>query len=419
MASATQQTEVTDYDSGLDEITREMATPELRQNPYPLYARMRREHPVYRSSQGIWYLTRYADVEAALHDLRLSSDRERALRAWAARRGVMERVSRLGQRMGRSMLSADPPDHTRLRRLVNKAFTARRVQGLRPRIEAIVAELLDAAIAAGPTMDLIAALAYPLPITVICELLGVPRSDRGRIRAWSRLFVDEAMSPYLTEEGIGRAELAVEEFDGYLRDLIRRRRAQPADDILSALLTAAERGDQLTDDELVATCFLLLVAGHETTVNLIGNGTLTLLRHPDQLRRLQQDPTLIRPAVEELLRYDSPVQAVSRVVAEPLEVGGCTLSDGDLVLPMLGAANHDPDRFGDPDRLDLSRRDNRHLSFGNGSHFCLGAPLARLEGEVAIGALVRRLPRLRLDTDSLQWRPSVMLRALETLPVAY
>jgi cytochrome P450 len=419
MASATQQAAVAPHDRGFDEILQAMATPEFRQDPYPLYARMRPEHPVYRSSQGVWYLTRYADVEAALHDLRLSSDQERILRALAAQQGPMQRVSKLGKRIGGSMLRADPPGHTRLRKLVNHAFTARRIQGLRPRIEMIVAELLDNAVAAGPPMDLIASLAYPLPITVICELLGVPHPDRQRVRDWSRILVDETAGSDLTEEGIARAELAVEEFQGYLLDLIRKRRAEPADDILSALAAAAERGDQLTDDELVATSFVLLVAGHETTINLVGNGTLALLRYPDQLRRLQQDPTLIRSAVEELLRYDSPVQAVLRVVVGTVEVSGCTLGDGDLVLPMLGAANHDPDRFDDPDQLDVGRSNNRHLSFGNGPHFCLGAPLARLEGEIAIGTLVRRLPRLRLDTETLEWRPNLLLRGLNALPVAY
>ncbi|MGH8906684.1 MAG: cytochrome P450 [Egibacteraceae bacterium] len=413
MSSTTERVETVEH----DEITQAMATPEFRQDPYELYARMRREDPVYRSSQGIWYLTRYADVEAALHDPRLSNDGER-FRRWQVRQTGRDDLGRLQERLGRSMLSADPPDHTRLRKLVNRAFTPRRVQGLRPRIEAIVDELLDAAVVAGPTMDLIAALAYPLPITVICELLGVPLSDRARVRAWSREFVDQSEFP-LPPEAVERIERAGDEFVAYLDDLVRTRRAAPGEDMLSALIAVQERGDQLSDDELLSTCVLLLIAGHETTINLIGNGTLALLRHPDQFRRLRDDPALTRSAVEELLRYDSPVQMTSRIVVGDVRVGGVTLGDGDMVLPMLGAANRDPVRFADPDRLDVSRVDNRHLSFGNGPHFCVGAPLARLEGEIAIGALVRRLPRLRLDTDLPEWRPSPALRGLEALPVAY
>ncbi|HWR46400.1 MAG TPA: cytochrome P450 [Pseudonocardiaceae bacterium] len=400
-----------------DEIAREMATAGFHQDPYPLYERMRREHPVYRSSQGIWYLTRYADVDAALRDLRLSKDHGRMQR-WYARQTGGENLDRLRDRFGRSMLHADPPDHTRLRKLANKAFTARRTEGLRPRIGAIVDELLDAAVAAGPAMELIGALAYPLPITVICELIGIPPSDRYRVSTWSRQLVNQtAAAP--TPDACQRIEQAADEFEEYLRDLIGKRRAEPADDILSALVAVADSGARLTENELLSTCYLLLVAGHETTVNLIGNGTLALLRHPDQLRRLQQDPTLIRSAVEELLRYDSSVQTVTRIVVGQVEVGGQTLGDGEVVFPLLAAANRDPDRFPDPDRLDLGRANNWHLSFGNGPHFCLGTPLARLEGEVAIGALVRRLPALRLDTDTIEWRPKPALRGLERLPVAY
>jgi cytochrome P450 len=406
---------------GFDEITRAMATAEFRQDPYPVYERIRREHPVYRSSQGIWYLTRYVDVDAALRDLRLSKDHA-WMRRWYARQTGREDLDRLRDRFGRSMLHADPPDHTRLRKLANKAFVVRRTEGLRPRIEALVDELLDAAVAAGPAMELIGALAYPLPLTVICELVGVPPGDHHRIRTWSRQLVNQTkavLTPDAGQPACQHIEQAADEFEEYLRDLMGKRRAEPADDILSALVAVAESDDQLTDSELISTCYLLLVTGHETTANLIGNGTLALLRHPDQLRRLQQDPTLIRSAVEELLRYDSPVQKVTRIVVGQVEVGGQTLGAGEFVSPVLAAANRDPDCFPDPDRLDLGRADNRHLSFGNGPHFCLGAPLARLESEVAIGALVRRLPALRLDTDALEWRPKPAFRSLERLPVAY
>ncbi|MBV9164128.1 MAG: cytochrome P450 [Pseudonocardiales bacterium] len=417
MSGATEQQAAAEYGGGFDDITREMATPEFHQDPYPLYERMRREHPVYRSSQGIWYLTRYADVDAALRDVRLSKDHAR-MRRWHARRTGREDLDRLRDRFGRSMLHADPPDHTRLRKLANKAFTARRTEGLRPRIRAIVDELLDAAVAAGPAMELIGALAYPLPITVICELVGVPPGDRHRVRTWSRQLVNQTEAA-LTPDDPQRIEQAADEFEEYLRNLIGRRRAEPANDILSSLVAVADSGARLTENELLSTCYLLLVAGHETTVNLIGNGTLALLRHPDQLRRLQQDPTLIRSAVEELLRYDNSVQKVTRIVVGQVALGGQTLNDGEFVSPVLAAANRDPDYFPDPDRLDLGRANNRHVSFGNGPHFCLGAPLARLEGEVALGALVRRLPALRLDTETIEWRPKPALRGLERLPVAY
>lgn len=414
MSSSTRQPGAVTRDDGFDEITRAMATPDFRQDPYALYARMRSECPVYRNPDGVWYLTRYADVEAALGDLRLSNDRELMTRALAARHEGMQRLSRLTRRLGQVMTNTDPPDHTRLRKLVNKAFTARRVASLRPRIQAIVDELLDAAIAAGPTMDLIATLASPLPTTVICELFGIPHSDREHVTV-----MFGQLSAPIEAEGFDRVELAVERFEDYLGGLIRQRRVEPTDDIIGALVAVQESGSQLTDDELLSTCFMLLTAGDVTTTNLIGNGTLALLRHPDQLHRLQQAPTLIRSAVDELVRYDTPSQIIMRVVAETTRIGGQRLDEGDLVYLVLAATNRDPDRFADPDQLDLGRSDNRYLSFGNGPHFCLGAPLARLEAEVAIGTLVRRLPALRLDTPTVQWRPNPMQRGLVRLPLAY
>jgi len=416
MAGETEQSVAVEHDGSVDEISREMTTPRFHQDPYPLYARMRQEDPVYRSSEGIWYLTRYTDVEAAIRDPRLSKDHAR-MRDWNVRRTGRHDLGRLRDRFGRSMLHADPPQHTRLRRLANKAFTARRTEGLRPRIEAIVDDLLDAAVAAGPTMDMITTLAYPLPITVICDLFGVPPSDHDYVKVWCRQLVNQTEAVHTPN--IARIEQAADEFEEYLRHLIGKRRAEPANDILSALIAAGNSGDQFTENELISTCYLLLVAGHETTVNLIGNGTLALLRHPDQLRRLQQDPMLIRSAIEELLRYDNPVQRVTRIVVGQMTVGSHTIDDGELVSPVLAAANRDPNCFPNPDRLDLHRTNNRHLSFGNGPHFCLGAPLARLEGEVAIGTLIRRLPTLRLATETITWRPKPALRGLEALPVTY
>ena len=416
MSGKAEQSVVVKDDDSVDKITREMATPEFDQDPYPLYQRMQQECPVYRSPEGIWYLTRYADVEAAVRDPRLSKDHAR-MRDWHVRRTGRHDLGRLRDRFGRSMLHADPPQHTRLRKLANKAFTARQTESLRPRIEAIVDDLLDAAVAAAPTMDLITTLAYPLPITVICELFGVPPGDHDLVKAWCRQLVNQTEA--VATPHFGRIEQAADEFEQYLRHLINKRRTEPANDILSTLIAAMRNNDQLTENELISTCYLLLVAGHETTVNLISNGTLALLQHPDQLRRLQQNPSLIRSAIEELLRYDNPVQRITRLVVGQFKVGSYTIGDGELVSPVLAAANRDPDCFLNPDQLNLGRAHNRHLSFGNGPHFCLGAPLARLEGEIAIGALIRRLPALRLATETITWRPKPALRGLETLPVTY
>ncbi|RGD62685.1 cytochrome P450 [Kitasatospora xanthocidica] len=374
---------------------------------------MRRESPVHRSDQGIWYLTRYADIEAALGDLRLSNDRDRMTRAYSALGGDLKALSRLTDRLGRVMTNTDPPDHSRLRKLANRAFTARRVEALRDGVQGIVDRLVDEAVAAGPSMDLIEAVAAPLPMSVVCELFGIPEEDRPRVKGWFRRF------GRLTED-IDKSEAAIDQYEEYLSGLIRERRRAPGDDLISALVATQAQDERLTDSELLSTCFVLITAGDETTANLINNGVLALLRHPDQLARLRADPGLIRGAVEELARYDTVTQAIVRVVAEDLEIGGRTLREGDLAYLFLAAANRDPDRFEDPDRLDLTRPGNRHLTFGHGPHFCLGGPLAKLQAEVAIGTLVRRLPGLRLaDEAALDWRPNPLQRRLSALPVTY
>ena len=317
----------------------------------------------------------------------------------------------------RWMLFKNPPDHTRLRGLVHKAFTPRRVEQMRSQIQAITDGLLDRVQAAGRA-DLIAELAYPLPVTVIAAMLGVPAEDHAQFHAWSDAL---AHSLDLTEdpEVYTRASRAAVALTAYLRTIIEQRRRQPQDDLLSALILAEEGGGRLSEDELYATVTLLLVAGHETTVNLIGNGVLALLRHPDQLRRLRDEPGLIRTAVEELLRYDSPVQATSRVARADLEIGGHTIRAGQQVSFLLGAANHDPARFADPTRLDLSRDPNPHLAFGSGIHYCLGAPLARLEGQIAINTLVQRLPGLALAPERPEHRDNYVLRGLRRLRVTF
>ncbi|SES36053.1 Cytochrome P450 [Streptomyces sp. yr375] len=400
--------------TGVADFAAALQSDAFRRDPYPTYARMRAECPVYPAPQGVWYVTRHADVEQALGDLRLSNDRERMTGALVARDGRMRDLSRLTARLGRVMSNTDPPDHARLRGLVNKAFTARRVEQLRERIQQVVDRLVDDALTAGPPTDVLTAVAAPLPHTVVCELFGIPEADRDRVKEWFR-------GLGRIHEDIERAEKVVDEFEAYLTALAARRRAEPGDDLISALVTAQARGDRLTDHELLSTCFLLITAGDETTTNLIGNGVLALLRHPDQLARLRAEPALIRTAVDEIVRYDSPSQAIVRVAAEDVPLGGRTVPAGDLVYLFLSAAGRDPDRHEEPDRLDLTRPAHRHLGFGHGPHFCLGAPLARLETELAIGTLVRRLPELRLAVEpaELEWRPNPLQRRLTALPVTY
>jgi cytochrome P450 len=331
----------------------------------------------------------------------------------AARFGVAVPVG-----MGLSMLDRDPPDHTRLRSLVSKAFTPRVVEGLRPRIQRIVDDLITRAEQAG-SMDLIEEFAYPIPVNVICEMLGVPVEDHERFRGWSLDIARGLDSVLLPPESDipRRSGAARHALSDYFRSLIAERRAAPRGDLLSALIAAEEAGDKLSEDELLATCILLLIAGHETTVNLIGNGTLALLRHPAELRRLRENPGLIGSAVEELLRYDGPVQRTARIPSTEVTIGGRTIPKGAMVMPFIGAADRDPACFPHPDRLDLARADNRHIAFGLGIHFCLGAPLARVEGQIAIATLVRRLPKLALDVDQPEYRQSLTLRGLKALPV--
>jgi pimeloyl-[acyl-carrier protein] synthase len=391
--------------------------PEVHEDPYPLYHRLRAEDPVHRSPLGFWVLTRHADVLAVLRDPRMSRDPRHSERVELLRSSAELDQLLASEEAAPSMLFVDPPDHTRLRTLVNKAFTPAAVERLRPRVEAIVAGLLDRVAGAG-AMDVVEDLAYPLPVTVICELFGVPEADHDRFRAWSRRLVrllDPLVAADALEEAL-RARLALR---GYLRDLIAERRAHPTGDLLTALIAAEDEGHQLTQAELVSMCVLLLVAGHETTVNLIANGLLALLRDPEALAGLKAEPGLAGSAVEELLRYDSPVQFTSRHALADLDLGGCRVRAGETVVAVLGAANRDPAQFPDPDRLDLARRPNRHVAFGGGIHFCLGAPLARMEARIAIPALLARLPGLELGPGPPVRRDTVTLRGLASLPVTF
>jgi len=318
------------------------------------------------------------------------------------------------------MLFRDPPDHTRLRALVSKAFTPRTIEVMRDHIQDIVDRLLGRALAQGG-MDVMEDLAYPLPVTVICEMLGVPVGDHASIRGWSADIARslDAIGLPSDQSIVERGRIARRQLADYFRALVPERRARPQPDLLSGLLAAEEQGDKLTEPEVIAMCLLLFIAGHETTVNLIGNGLLALLRHPEQLARVQADPALVPNAVEELLRYDSPVQRTARITTEEVDLAGHHITKGAMVVVALGAANRDPAQFADPDRLDVTRRDVRHISFGFGIHFCLGAPLARVEGQIALGALLRRAPGLTLDEPTLEWRESSVLRGLKRLRVRF
>jgi len=381
--------------------------PSFRVDPYAQLHQLRALDPVHFVEEpGLWLLTRYADVVAAFRDPRLSAERFQL--------SLPEmRSSALISSLSTMMLLRDPPDHTRLRTLVSTAFTPRVVERLRPRIEALVDHLLTV-VDVRRSFDLMQVLAAPLPVAVIAQLLGVPLEDHARFKRWSDdLILIADGSTALA--GFPQAEQSAGALREYLRVVFMQRRVAPQDDLISGMLAAQEHGDRLSDDELFSTCALLLIAGHETTTNLICNGVLTLLRHPDQLARLRAAPALIESAIEELLRYESPVQLTSRVAKEDFELGGKPVKCGQEVSLMIGAANRDPEQFPDPDRLDLGRADNRHLAFGLGTHFCLGAALARLEGQIAIGAIVQRYPNLHLATDAIEWREGLMIRGVKGL----
>lgn len=390
------------------------------ENPYPMYSVIRTVRPVLEvpvpnySGPGVWMLTRYRDVHSVLRDPRFSVERLRAplMRDNLDRMPEFLRQSATGMR---SMLVMDPPDHTRVRKLVNKAFTPKRVAALRGHIEAIVRELADEAQAKG-TFDLIHDVAEPLPAIVIAELLGVPAEDHRQFRQWSSAMINGFGSP--SAEARATSAVAARQVFDYLADIIAARRRAPREDLISAMIAAQEERDALTDAELLATGNLLLLAGHETTTNLIGNGTLALLREPDQWQRLCNEPALLPTAIEELLRYDGPVQATVRVALEDVAIDDQVIPEGSLVLLSIGSANHDPDTFEDPDQLDLARVPNPHLAFGFGTHFCLGAPLARLEARLAFDALTKRFPGLSLVDDRPVYRTNPVLRGLTSLDVA-
>ncbi|MFF0288317.1 cytochrome P450 [Streptomyces sp. NPDC005262] len=401
----------------------ELFTWEFATDPYPAYAWLREHSPVHRTAlpSGVeaWLVTRYADARQALADTRLSKNPAHHDEPAHAKGKTGIPGERKAELMTH-LLNIDPPDHTRLRRLVSKAFTPRRVAEFAPRVQELTDRLIDNFIEEG-SADLIHDFAFPLPIYAICDLLGVPREDQDDFRDWAGMMIRHGGGP---RGGVARS---VKKMRGYLAELIHRKRENPGGDLISGLIRASDHGEHLTENEAAAMAFILLFAGFETTVNLIGNGVYALLRNPGQRERLQRSldagaTGLLETGIEELLRYDGPVElATWRFATEPLVLGGQRIAAGDPVLVVLAAADRDPERFADPDTLDLSRRDNQHLGYGHGIHYCLGAPLARLEGQAALATLLRRLPDLRLAVEpaDLRWRGGLIMRGLRTLPVEF
>jgi cytochrome P450 len=392
-----------------EDVRDDLADLAFHNDPHPFYARWRRTGPVrpvvLPGGFGGWLVTSYGDARQALTDPRLSQ-------AIQPPPQVNDPIPpEIGAAIGHHMLAVDPPDHTRLRRLVTAAFTARRIEALRPRIEQITDELLDA-MAGREQVDLIDALAFPLPIQVICELLGIPSQDRDSFRSWSNTLVGgEALRVQLPA--------AMTALVSYVRALIADRRQHPGDDLLSGLIAVRDQADRLSEDELSSMVFLLLIAGHETTVNLIGNGCYLLLSHRERWERLRADPGLLPAAIEEFLRYESPVETTTfRITTQAVQIGGVSVPAGEIVAVSLLSANRDEKRFPDAAELRLDRPHNPHMAFGHGIHYCLGAPLARLEAKVAFGRLLARFPGLRLATDEEPgWRPGLLLRGHQALPV--
>ena len=391
-------------------------------DPFPLYADLRERAPIHRNDLGFWVVARHADCLAVLRDRRASSDNlnvavdrmPQGLRTPVAEDDPMAAA----MVEMRPFLFRDPPDHTRLRGLVSKAFTPKVVEALRDRTQQVVDELLDAAMEAGE-VDLVEEFAYPLPVRIICDMLGVPVEDQDRFKAWSHALA-RGLDPdfLLSDQVIAERGEAVMQFAQYFFELLAERKKCPGEDLLSRLVQAEDGGTVLSEPELLSTCILLLVAGHETTVNLISGGTLALLRHPDQCELFRTDPRLTRSGVEEMLRFVSPVQLTGRALTEDFRLGEVEFEAGDFAMLLLASGNHDPEQFEDPECFDLTRNPNNHLGFGFGIHHCLGAPLARMEAQVALTSLVRRAPNLALTVDDVAYKTNVVLRGMTALPVA-
>jgi cytochrome P450 len=386
--------------------------PGMRSDPYPFYARLRETEPVHLTPYGFWVVSGYKETAALLRDSRLTSEFHRDSK-WAEHRGGWESPVVKDTRMW--MLMLDGPAHRRIRGIVNPVFSARSIQQMVPKIEEILERIL-ADLGSGEGIDLIGSLALPLPVTVICGLVGLPVEDRDQCRRWTEA-IGHVVDPALSEETQQRMNTALVDFRAYITEHLAKRRSDPQDDILSRLAFAEVDGERLSDDEIVANVLLLFNAGHETTVNLIGNGMLALLRNPDQLQILRDRPQLIDNGIEEFVRYDAPVQLVARIATADLEVGGRTIPVGSKLMLLLGAANRDPSRYPHADRLDVCRDDIKPLSFGGGPHFCIGTMLGKVEGRLVFRELLDRYSRISLTTEEVVWRPHVNFRGLSELRV--
>lgn len=387
-------------------------------DPYPAFRRLREADPAHQSDalKG-WILTRYEDVKACMTDASFSADRISPYRD-SLSETERKRIPDLLRDLGYWMVFTDPPFHTRLRGLANQAFTSRAVEALTPQIEAIVERLIEGFAEEGET-DLITDFAFPLPVMVIAHMLGVSLDDTVQFKEWSDDLATFVGSAKMTPDKRDRAQAAVEALEGLFRDLLVERRANPGDDLISRLIAAGDEDGGLNDDQLAATCVLLLFAGHETTTNLIGNGFLAFAKNPGELAKLRNAPGLAESAVEEVLRYDGPGLAMTRMAAEDIDFHGKTMRAGDRIFAMVAAANRDPREFDDPESLDIARKPNRHLAFGHGIHFCLGAPLARLEGRIAYTALARRMSDIELLSEDLDWVDSLSFRGVHSLPLGF
>lgn len=391
-------------------------SPEFVQNPYPSFQLLRENQPLMKTPLGFWVASRYADVQMILKDKRFGKGFEERMKM---RNGEDVFDNPVYANMRTWMLVQDPPDHNRLRGLVAKAFTARRIESLRPQIQSLVDELLEGVVDR-KRMDFIHDFAYPLPVNVICDMLGIPPEDRGRFQAGSSISGRLIDPTPVSDDEMKQIQDGFAGQSAYFRELFARRRAEPQDDLTTVLVQAEEAGERLSEAELVGNVILLFGAGHETTVNLLGNGLFALLQNPDEYAKLRANPDLIPGAIEEMLRFDSSVQMTGRTAMEDVEINGVTIPKGEHIINLLGAANRDGAAFEDPESFRADRKDVRPTSFGGGIHFCLGAQLARVEAEIAFRSLLERLPDLRLEApDTPDWRPTFTLRGLKSLPIAW
>ena len=390
----------------------------FNENPYPVYHQMRNEAPVYWSDAwGCWMLTRYQDITWTLQDYQTFTSLGRLTASMDLPEPLWEKVEPLVRHYSQGLINVDPPDHTRMRKLVHMAFTPRTIRKMQSYIQDIVERLIDDQIERGE-MDIIWDFSYPLPITVIAEMMGIPLEDHAKFKAWSGEIVGFMATPKPTPQILLKSQDALLAMQQYFRDIYAKRRQQPEDDLITALVRAELEGDKLTEEEMVSSCVTILIGGHETTTYLIANGLYALLQHPDQLRRLRDNPDLADSATEEFLRYDGPFQRNRRIATRDVQLGDVTIEKDQLIMQLLGAANRDPAHFPDPDALDITRSPNKHLAFGYGPHFCLGAPLARLEAPTAFRVLLQRLKNVRLAHDSLEWN-NALFRGLKSLPIQF